>query len=84
MKTAVRIIKNWKGYWTIALYLINPTTVKSKKSEAVSLHVMEAHGGKRGIAPTHTWPWHYMGVSGQQSRLGRALPSGKGPTVPIE
>jgi hypothetical protein len=25
-----------------------------KKSKAVPLHAMEAHGGRGGIAPTHT------------------------------
>jgi hypothetical protein len=41
---------------------------------------MEAPGGRGGIAPTHSQPWHQMGVSG---RAGRALPPGKGPPVPI-
>jgi hypothetical protein len=27
---------------------------QSKKSKAVPLHAMVAHGGKEGIAPTHT------------------------------
>jgi len=32
--------------------------VKSKKSKAVPLHAMEALGGRRGIAPTHSRPRH--------------------------
>jgi hypothetical protein len=28
--------------------------IKSKKSKAVPLHAIEAHWGRRGIAPTHS------------------------------
>jgi hypothetical protein len=28
--------------------------LKSKKSKALPLHAMEAHGGRGGIAPTHS------------------------------
>jgi hypothetical protein len=28
--------------------------LKKKKSKAVPLHAMEAHGGRGGIAPTHS------------------------------
>jgi hypothetical protein len=38
---------------------------------------MEALGGRGGIAPTHSRPRHYMGVSGQ------CHAPGKGPPVPI-
>jgi hypothetical protein len=31
-----------------------PPTQDRKKSKGVPLHAMEAHGGKGGIAPTHT------------------------------
>jgi hypothetical protein len=53
-----------------------PTTVKfasqlsqhakTVKSKAVPLHAMEALGGGGGIAPTHSRPRHYIGVSGQR------------------
>jgi hypothetical protein len=38
---------------------LSPTTIyyeeqSKKKSKAVPLHAMEAHGGRGGIAPTHT------------------------------
>jgi hypothetical protein len=29
----------------------------------IPLHTMEAHGAREGIAPTHSQPWHEMGVS---------------------
>jgi hypothetical protein len=44
---------------------------------------MEALGGKGGIAPTHSRPRHYMGVSGQHHAPAALLPLGKGPPVPI-
>jgi hypothetical protein len=31
---------------------------KKKRSKAVPLHAMEALGGRGGIAPTHSGPWH--------------------------
>jgi hypothetical protein len=40
---------------------------------------MEAHGGRGGIAPTHTLD----GSEWSASRPGRALPPRKGPPVPI-
>jgi hypothetical protein len=36
------------------LPLLCPPHVLSKVSKAVPLHAMEAHGGRGGIAPTHT------------------------------
>jgi hypothetical protein len=33
---------------------------------AVSLHAMEALGGRGGMVPTHSRPWRYTGVSGQR------------------
>jgi hypothetical protein len=36
------------------------------KGKAVPLHAMEALGGRGGIAPTHSRPRHWMGVSGQR------------------
>jgi hypothetical protein len=44
---------------------------------------MEALGGRGGIAPTHSRPQHYMGVSGQRHAPAALLPLGKGPPVPI-
>jgi hypothetical protein len=44
---------------------------------------MEALGGRGGIAPTHSRPRHYMGVSGQRHAPAALLPPGKGPPVPI-
>jgi hypothetical protein len=43
---------------------------------------MEALGGRGGIAPTHSRPRHYMGVSGQRHAPAALLPPGKGPPVP--
>jgi hypothetical protein len=44
---------------------------------------MEALGGKGDIAPTHSRPRHYMGVSGQHHAPVALLPPGKGAPVPI-
>jgi hypothetical protein len=44
---------------------------------------MEALGGRGGIAPTHSRPQHYMGVSGQRYARPGFTPR-KGPSVPIE
>jgi hypothetical protein len=40
---------------------------------------MVALRGRGGIAPTHSWPRHYMGGEWSASRPGRALPPGKDP-----
>jgi hypothetical protein len=53
------------------------------KGKAVPLHALEALGGRGGIAPTHSRPRHYMGVSGQSHAPAALLPPGKGPAVPI-
>jgi hypothetical protein len=44
---------------------------------------MEALGGRGGIAPTHSRPRHWMGVSGHRYAPAALLPPGKGPPVPI-
>jgi hypothetical protein len=44
---------------------------------------MEALGGRGGIAPTHSRPRHWMGVSGQRHAPAALLPPGKEPPVPI-
>jgi hypothetical protein len=44
---------------------------------------MEALGWREGIAPTHSRPQHYMGVSGQRHAPVALLPPGKGPPVSI-
>jgi hypothetical protein len=36
------------------LYRGSDNASKVKKSKAVPLHAMEAHGGRGGIAPTHS------------------------------
>jgi hypothetical protein len=36
---------------------------KKKQSKAVLLLVMQMLRGRGSIAPTHSWPQHYMGVS---------------------
>jgi hypothetical protein len=53
------------------------------KGKAVPLHAMEALGGRGGIAPTHSRPRNWMGVSGQRHAPAALLPPGKGPPVPI-
>jgi hypothetical protein len=50
--------------------------------KAVLLHAMKALGGRGGIAPTHSWPRHYMWMSGQRRAPAALLPPGKGPPVP--
>jgi hypothetical protein len=53
------------------------------KGKAVPLHAMKALGGRGGIAPTHSRPRHYVGVSGQRHAPAALLPPRKGPPVPI-
>jgi hypothetical protein len=55
-----------------------------KKSKAVPLHAMEAHGGRGGIAPTHTKPRHQMGVSGQRHAPAALYPRRKDPQYPLD
>jgi hypothetical protein len=45
------------------------TKCQQKQSKAVPLHAMVALGGRGGTAPTHSWPRHWMGVSGQRHAL---------------
>jgi len=40
---------------------------------------MEALGGRGGVAPTHSRPRHWMGVSDQRHAPAALLPPGKGP-----
>jgi hypothetical protein len=40
---------------------------------------MEALGGRGAIAPTHSRPWQWMGVSGQRHTPVALYPRGKGP-----
>jgi hypothetical protein len=51
------------------------------KGKAVPLHAMEALGGRGGIAPTHSRPRHYMGVS--VTPRPRFYPRGKDPRYPL-
>jgi hypothetical protein len=53
------------------------------KGKAVQLHAMEALGGRGGIAPTHSRPRHYVGVSGQNHAPAALLPPGKEHPLPI-
>jgi hypothetical protein len=39
---------------TLKVVFSRPGKSKKKKSKAVPLHAMEAHGGRGGIAPTHS------------------------------
>jgi hypothetical protein len=57
--------------------------IKKGEGKAVPLHAMEALGGRRGIAPTHSGPRHQIGVSGQRHAPAALLSPGKGPPVPI-
>jgi hypothetical protein len=41
---------------------MNPLT----HSKAVPLHAMVTLGGRGHTVPTHSWPWHWMDVSGQR------------------
>jgi hypothetical protein len=45
----------------------------------IPLHAMEAHGVRGGIAPTHSLPRHYMGVSGQHHAPAALTPGEKTP-----
>jgi hypothetical protein len=61
-------------------HLIQNTWYIFIKNNAVPLHAMEALGGSRGgIAPTYSWPQHYMGVSGQHHAWAVLYPRGKDP-----
>jgi hypothetical protein len=43
---------------------------------------MVALGGRGDVAPTHSWPWHYMGVIGQRHAPAALCPGERTP-VPI-
>jgi hypothetical protein len=40
-------------------------------------------GGGGGYSSNLSWPWHYMGVSGQRHTLAMLYALEKGPPVPI-
>jgi hypothetical protein len=65
-------------------HIRTPNPKPKVKSKGVPLHAMEAHGGRGGIAPTHTQPWHYMGVSGQRHAPAALYPRGKDPRYPLD
>jgi hypothetical protein len=48
------------------------------KGMAIPLHTYGSEGG-RGIAPTHSRPRHYMGMSGQRHAPATLYPRGKDP-----
>jgi hypothetical protein len=52
-------------------------TAPEIKGKAIPLHALEALGGRGGIAPTHSRPRHYMGVSGQRQAPAALLPLGE-------
>jgi hypothetical protein len=60
-----------------------PLWLNGKQSKAVPLHAMVALGGRGSIAPTHSWPRHQMGVSGQSHAPAALYPRGNDPSVPI-
>jgi hypothetical protein len=62
--------------------LIVPDLVEVK--QAVPLHTMEALGGRESIAPTHSRPWHKIGVSGQCHAPAALYPWGKDPWYPLD
>jgi hypothetical protein len=51
--------------------------------KAVPPHAMNSLGGRGSIAPTHSRPRRYMGVSGQRYVPAAIHPPRKGPPVPI-
>jgi hypothetical protein len=55
-----------------------------KKGKAVPQHINRGSGGRGGIAPTHSRPRHWMGVSVQHHDPAALYPRGKAPSpVPI-
>jgi hypothetical protein len=46
------------------------------------------HGGAWGVGggidPTHSWPRHYIGVSGQHHAPAALYPRGKDPRYPLD
>jgi hypothetical protein len=59
--------------WNASLF-----TRTGKISKAFVLHAMETLGG-RDITPTHSRPWHWMGVSGQRHAPTAIYPCRKDP-----
>jgi hypothetical protein len=53
------------------------------QSKGIPLHTVEVLGGRGSIAPTQSWPWHYMGESGRCHNLAVLYPWGKEPPGPI-
>jgi hypothetical protein len=68
---------------TKCLVCTNELAKAKKKSKAVPLHAMEALGGRGGIAPTHSRPRHYMGVSGQRHAPAVLCPGERSPQYPL-
>jgi hypothetical protein len=92
MTPAVRFILSWDRaailhrelWWlntNIWLSLNLPKVFK--KAKAVPLHAMKAPVGRRGIARTHSWTRHYMGVSGQCHTTAALYPRRKEPWYPL-
>jgi hypothetical protein len=54
------------------------------KGKSVPLHAMEALGGRGGIAPTHSRPRQWMGVSGQRHAPAAFYPRGKDSRYPLD
>jgi hypothetical protein len=53
------------------------------KAKAVPLHDTQALRGRGAIAPTHSRPRHYMGVSGQRDAPAALYPQGKDRRYPL-
>jgi hypothetical protein len=59
------------------------STSQPEKAKAVPLHATDVVGGRGCIAPTHSRPRHYMGVSGQRHALAALYSRGKAPRYPL-
>jgi hypothetical protein len=53
------------------------------KAKFIPLHATKALGGTEGIAPTHSRPQHYMGVSGRRDALTALYPRRMDPRYPL-
>jgi hypothetical protein len=55
-----------------------------KKGKAVPQHIYRGSGGRGGIAPTHSRPQHWMGVSGQRHASAALYPWRKYHQYPLD
>jgi hypothetical protein len=54
------------------------------KGKAVPQHTYGGAGGRVGIAPAHSQPWHKMGVSGQHHAPAMLYCRGKDPWYQLD